>query len=482
MFFGLLVASAGIAAVALNDSADAQSGHSGHHGHTPPPKTSPTDAPKPAPAPKPHGHDDHGEAKSPAAKSPTSTPESSKIQDGDYRVETPGGRTDYGRVVEDKRVFHLTASEISHEFAPGLKATVWGYNGAVHGPTLVATKGETVRIYVTNRLAAPTTVHWHGFILPSGMDGVSGLNQAPINPGETFIYEFPLIHEGTFMYHSHYDEMTQMAMGLMGMFVVLPKEWPEGRPEREFVMLLSEWHIAAGASRPDTNAMDGFNILTINGKAYPETGELHAFQGEKVRIRMGNLSAMDHHPMHLHGNVFEVVATDGGAIPKSARWPETTVLMAVGTTRDIEFVASYEGDWAFHCHMTHHVMNQMGHGLPNMVGTNSQVIDHEVSALIPGFMAMGSSGMGGMEEHAEHMPTPANAIAMKGAKGPHGYIGMGGMFTILKVRAKKEGESFDGWYTPPAGTQARAATPEELARDLPGEMKRIVPHKHEGHE
>ena len=93
-----------------------------------------------------------------------------------YRpVVTPNGATLPHRIVEGVKVFHLVAEEVEHEFAPGLNATCWGYNGRVHGPTIEAVEGDRVRVYVTNRLPAPTTVHWHGVILPSGIDGVGGL-------------------------------------------------------------------------------------------------------------------------------------------------------------------------------------------------------------------------------------------------------------------------------------------------------------------
>jgi hypothetical protein len=135
--------------------------------------------------------------------------------------------------------------------------------------------------------------------------------------------------------------------------------------------MLSEWKIVPGAKRPDPNEMTDFNVLTMNAKAYPGTAPLVCRKGERVRIRFGNLSAMDHHPIHLHGYYFKVVATDGGALPVAAQWPETTVLVPVGSTRDVEFVADEPGDWAMHCHMTHHVMNQMGHELPNMIGVDT---------------------------------------------------------------------------------------------------------------
>jgi len=385
----------------------------------------------------------------------------------DYRpVVTPDGATLPHRVVNGVKVFHLVAEEVEHEFAPGLRATTWGYNGRTHGPTIEAVEGDRVRIYVTNRLPASTTVHWHGVILPSGMDGVGGLNQRAIHPGETFIYEWTFRQHGTFMYHSHHDEMTQMAMGLMGMMVVHPRR-PEGPlPDRDYAIMLSEWSLPAGASRPDPNAMADFNILTMNAKCYPGTSPLVAAQGERVRLRFGNLSAMDHHPIHLHGYAFTITETDGGVIPETARHPDTTVLVATGSTRTVEFVADNPGDWAMHCHMTHHVMNQMGHDLPNMTGVDARRIDRAVGGLLPTYMTMGHDGMGEMGAHLEmgHMPIPENSLPMIGARGPRDYITMGGMFTILKVRPGLTGDADPGWYSNPEG-EARRASASELARD-----------------
>ena len=105
--------------------------------------------------------------------------------------------------------------------------------------------------------------------------------------------------------------------------------------------------------------MTDFNVLTMNAKAFPATAPMVAKTGERVRIRLGNLGAMDHHPIHLHGHRFWITETDGGVIPESARWPETTVLVPTGSTRTIELVADNPGDWPLHCHMTHHLMNQM---------------------------------------------------------------------------------------------------------------------------
>jgi manganese oxidase len=374
-------------------------------------------------------------------------------------VVVPNGWTLPFTIVDGVKVFQLVAEEVYHEFAPGLRAHCWGYNGSVHGPVIEAVEGERVRIFVTNRLSAPTTVHWHGILLPSGMDGVGGLSQRAIRTNETFLYEFTLKQHGTFQYHSHHDEMTQMGMGMVGLFVIHPRNPKGPRPDRDFALLVHEWAVEVGTERPNPNEMTDFNILTINARCFPGTDALIAKLGDRVRIRIGNLSAMDHHPIHLHGYNFKITETDGGTIPEAGQWPETTVLVPVGSTRTIEFVADNPGDWAMHCHMTHHVMNQMGHEFPNMIGVDTKGIDDKVQQLLPDYMTMGQEGMGDMAEHIEagHMKVPKNSIPMIGGMGPHDYITMGGMFTILKVRKGLTSYEDPGWYEDPPGTLASLA-------------------------
>ncbi|MFN7022047.1 MAG: multicopper oxidase domain-containing protein, partial [Phycisphaerales bacterium] len=135
-------------------------------------------------------------------------------------VIVPNGWTIPYKVVDGVKVFHIVAEEVEHEFAPGLKATCWGYNGGVHGPAFEVVEGDRVRIFLTNKLAASTTIHWHGFLFESGMDGVGGLSMKSVRTGETYMYEFTLRQHGTLMYHSHHDEMTQMGMGMTGLFIV----------------------------------------------------------------------------------------------------------------------------------------------------------------------------------------------------------------------------------------------------------------------
>jgi FtsP/CotA-like multicopper oxidase with cupredoxin domain len=378
-------------------------------------------------------------------------------------IITPNGSTLPWKLVNGVKVFHLIAEPLRHEFAPGLLAECWGYNGQVHGPTIEVVEGDRVRIYVTNRLPEPTSVHWHGVLLPNGMDGVAGLTQRAIRPGETFKYEFTLRQHGTHMYHAHHDEMTQMALGLMGLLVIHPRNPNGPRPDRDFAFMLSQWKIKPGTFRPDPNEMTDFNILTFNARCFPGTAALVAKLGDRVRIRLANLSAMEHHPIHLHGYQFRITETDGGQIPESAQQRETTALVQAGSTKTVEFVADEPGDWALHCHMTHHVMNQMGHNIPNMIGVMPDKLDEKVRNLLPGYMTMGHNGMGDMGEMG--MAVPRNSLSMVGGRGPFDYITMGGMFTIFKVRERLTNYDDPGWYEHPQGSCAEAASAEDLGAD-----------------
>ena len=253
------------------------------------------------------------------------------------------------------KVFHLVAEPVKREFVPGKLVDAWGYNGTVPGPTIEVTEGDRVRIIVDNHLPEITTVHWHGFEIPIEMDGVPGLTQDPIPPGGRFVYEFTLHQKGTFFYHSHMP--MQEMMGMIGLFIMHPKKPYEPHVDKDFGIILQEWAILPNNSIPNTLSME-FNWLTMNGKVGPATTPMIVKQGERVRIRLVNLG-MDHHPIHLHGVQFNVTGTEGGRVPESAWYPTNTVLVGVAQAKDIEFDAIYPGDWMFHCHLPHHMMNQM---------------------------------------------------------------------------------------------------------------------------
>ena len=418
------------------------------------------------------GHEEHamseGTAKPPAAGMKavsTGTTEIFAPAGISYKpVTTLNGATLPWKMVDVVKVYHLIAEPVVHEFAPGLVAECWGYNGRVHGPTIEAVEGDRVRFYVTNKLPEGTTVHWHGVIVPSGMDGVGGLSQAAIPPGETYKYEFTLRQHGTLMYHSHHDEMTQMQLGAMGMFIIHPKDPEPNPPDHDYVFLLNEWKIEVGARRPDPNEMTDLNVFTFNGRCFPGTQPMLAKTGEHVRIRIGNLSTMSHHAIHIHGPHFKVVATDGGPIPEGAQQREVTVHIPTGSTRTMEWHATEPGDWVMHCHMLHHVMTQMGHTFGNLIGVNTKGVDDKINKLIPGHMVMGDTGMGDMG--AMGMKVPPNSLPMVGGPGKYDYITMGGMFTMIKVRDTLPADGSDpGWYDCPPGTLASPAAESDLKRD-----------------
>src|ERR1700686_3385155 len=251
--------------------------------------------------------------------------------------------------------FHLIAEPVKQEIVPGRVVDLWGYNGSAPGPTIQVNQGDRVRVIVDNHLPEATSMHWHGFEVPADMDGAPGSSQDPIAPGGRFVYEFTLHQEGTYFYHSHMA--MQEMMGMIGAFIMHPKEPYKPRADKDFAVILQEYAILPNITVPNSMNME-FNWLTLNGKAAPATTPLIVRHGERVRIRLINLG-MDHHPIHLHGHQFVVTGTEGGRQPESTWGPGNTVLVGVAQSRDIEFVANNLGDWMMHCHLPHHMINQM---------------------------------------------------------------------------------------------------------------------------
>ncbi|WP_374468347.1 multicopper oxidase domain-containing protein, partial [Ferrovibrio sp.] len=257
----------------------------------------------------------------------------------------------------------------------------------------------------------------------------------------------------TFMYHPHADEMVQMAMGMMGFFVVHPRDPNQYRVDRDFVFLINAYDIEPGAATPKIATMTEFNLWSWNSRVFPGIDPLVVRQGDRVRMRVGNLT-MTNHPIHLHGYDFSVTCTDGGWVPPSARWPEVTIDMPVGAMRAFEFDAVNPGDWAFHCHKSHHTMNAMGHNVPTMIGVDHKHVARRLVNLIPDYMVMGERGMADMGEM--EMPLPDNTLPMMTGRGPFGPIEMGGMFSVVKVREGLARDDYrdPGWYKNPPGTVA----------------------------
>jgi manganese oxidase len=403
----------------------------------------------------------------PMANAATTQPPLHPPSGPDYQpVVTLNGWTLPWRMNGDWKEFHLVAEPVKREFAPGMTASLWGYNGQSPGPTIEAIEGDKVRIFVTNKLPEHTSVHWHGMRLPNGMDGVGGLTQPHIEPGKTFVYEFEIGSSGTFMYHPHSDEMVQMAMGMMGMFIVHPRDRNFRPVDRDFVFMMSAYAIDPGTSLPRVSEMTDFNMWTWNSRVFPGIDPLPVRRGDRVRVRMANLT-MTNHPIHLHGHGFIVTCTDGGWVPESAQWPESTVDMPVGAIRAVDFVADAPGDWAFHCHKSHHTMNAMGHDTRNFIGANQKALSRAIRSVVPDYMPMGSAGMAEMGRM--EMPMPDNTLPMMTGFGQFGPLEMGGMFTVVKVRdGLAAGDYSDpGPYKNPEGTVAyefKGATAEPPRR------------------
>ena len=253
------------------------------------------------------------------------------------------------------KVFHLVAEPVKQVIFPGKVVNLWGYNGSAPGPTIQAKQGDRVRIIVDNHLPEPTSMHWHGFDIPNDMDGVPGLTQEAIPPGGRYVYEFTLQQEGTYFYHSHMA--MQEMMGMLGAFIMHPKQPYDPPVDKDFVMILQEYAILPNNPTPNSMNME-FNWLTFNGKAGPAVTPMVVRLGERVRLRIINLG-MDHHPIHLHGHQFVITGTEGGRQPKATWGPNNTVLVGVAQARMVEFVANNPGNWMIHCHLPHHMMNQM---------------------------------------------------------------------------------------------------------------------------
>ena len=253
------------------------------------------------------------------------------------------------------KVFRLVAEPVKQQIAPNKTLLLWGFNGIAPGPTIQVNQGDRVRIILDNHLPEPTSMHWHGFEIPNDVDGGPGVSQAPIKPGGRFVYEFTLHQAGTYFYHSHMA--MQEMMGMLGAFIMHPKQPHRPLVDKDFVIMLQEYAVLPNNVVPNSMNME-FNWLTMNGRVGPAITPLIVRLGDRVRIRLINLG-MDHHPIHLHGHTFQVTGTEGGRIPQSAWYPGNTVLVGVAQARDIEFVANNPGSWMLHCHLPHHMMNQM---------------------------------------------------------------------------------------------------------------------------
>lgn len=378
---------------------------------------------------------------------------------GNVPVITPDVPKLPWRMENGVKVFNLTAEVVKREILPrnsmgqGKVLDLWGYNGSVPGPTIEVNEGDRVRIILKNNLPEDTTVHWHGLEVPIEMDGMPFISQPPVKPGGTFVYEFTLHQNGTFFYHSH-GAMQEM-MGMIGLFIIHPKTPYKPSVHKDFGLVLQEFAALPNNNIPNSMAME-FNWLTINGKAAPATTPMIVRLGERVRIRMINIG-MDHHPIHIHGQQFYVTGTEGGRIPETAWFPGNTVIVGVAQARDIEFDAIFPGDWMLHCHLPHHMMNNMvsmvgpmahaGHGMHTGAGMEEGMgIVRRGNALSEDLGPAMGRGMGNTADREQPI---SNAVGPQQMTGQH------------------QGHQMSG--------QQQTASPHILPSDPQAEAKKLIP-------
>ena len=253
------------------------------------------------------------------------------------------------RIDKGVKVFELTAEKIQWETAPGQTVEAWAYNKQVPGPQIRVREGDRVRVILHNKLEQSTAIHFHGLELPNDVDGIPFITQPPVKSGASYTYEFtiPNGNFGSHMYHSHHNAAQQVGLGLLGAFLVEPKN-PSAieRADVDYTLILN----------------DGAHGYTFNGKSFPATEALTAKVGQKLRIRFMNEGMMIH-PMHLHGMHMTVFAKDGWNL--SAPWKCDTLNVAPGERYDVIVNCKSPGVWAFHCHILPHAESE--HGMFGMV-------------------------------------------------------------------------------------------------------------------
>lgn len=268
-----------------------------------------------------------------------------------------GDQTIQPRVEGGVKVYELEAAVTQWNILPWVRVAAYAFNGQVPGPRIRIVEGDHVRIVVRNSLPEPTTIHWHGLVVPNAMDGPAEITQAPIPPGGTFTYEFAAQQAGTFFYHSHAKPDRQQALGLYGALIIDPKQG-SSHYDQELVIQLQEWLYKNGYTFP-AMPMDGMqpNFFTINGKSYPATETVHLRRGQDLLVRFIGSSSGFVHPMHIHGGPFTIVATDGSSVPEGARLVKDTVNVGPGERYDVVWHAREPGRWLLHCHINHHTTN-----------------------------------------------------------------------------------------------------------------------------
>lgn len=336
--------------------------------------------------------------------------------------------------------FHLVPQPVRQEFLPGYWMDTWGFNGSMPGPTIEVNQGDRIRIVVTNELPEIVTVHLHGFELPVQYDGADTMTQNVIPPGGEFVYEIDVHEDGAFFYHTHVA--MQEAMGMVGWVIVHPKKTFDPPVDRDFGLIFQNFFIPPNQTVADSMRMD-WNWHTINGRSGPFARPLVCKHGERVRVRLLNFSPMQHHPIHMHGHTFWLTGHEGARAPHSAWIPRNTELVGVAQVSTFEFIANNPGDWMFHCHMVHHMMNHMVEQIGPRIRHGASVDQYlaDINAVpqpVVSKTALGEEPPGYPQKmQGMHMPEEFwdriwSAREMKGMRATVG-MSMAGLMTAMRV-------------------------------------------------
>jgi manganese oxidase len=411
-----------------------------------------------APAQNAHQHHDHTahspEKSPPAAAPPMITPD---VPDLPFDLD---GAT---------KVFKLIAQPVRRKIAPFKTIDVWGYNGSCPGPAIQVNQGDHLRVIFENHLPESTTLHWHGLEIPIEQDGVPWISQKPVAPGESYAYEFTVHQEGTFFYHAH-SAMQEM-MGQVGFLISHPEKPYKPHADHDYGIILQEWAVLPNNTVPNTANME-FNWLTFNGVSGPSITPMIVRLGSRVRLRIVNLG-MDHHPIHLHGHQFVQTGTEGGRAPESTWYPMNTVLVGVAQARVVEFDAKYPGSWMLHCHLPHHMMNNMMDLLRDrMIETADQTDPKALSQMQTLANTVGF-------EHVHHSPIAENAGDVKGFP-QDAFMEMG----MDEVVAKPETHGLpDNWSAGMMGMMTLIRVlPDDQYEDIMNRKKSGTPEEKPAHE
>lgn len=302
--------------------------------------------------------------------------QSGKLEDTDQKKNETNEKENTGdnSTTANENVFDLVAKEVIHPLNSEVTVNAWTFNGTVPGEEIRVQEGEKVTINLTNELSEPTSIHWHGIPLENEMDGIPGVTQNAVQPGEKFTYEFTATHPGTYMYHSHQEAVNQIDKGLYGSFIVEPKVKTY---DRDYTLMLDEWmsnqedsdsmnENMAGMDHGNMDGMDDgdqehnemaemghdmsiYDIFTMNGKSGESIEPLIVKERETVRIRLANVGYMSHN-IHLHGHKFKVAAIDGQELNEPQEISDQLIAVAPGERYDIEFTADNPGEWYLECH------------------------------------------------------------------------------------------------------------------------------------